>query len=241
MNMRTDLRGSAPKPTRRYGVLIVDDEHHVRGLLNLVMRGQGFDVWLAASGAEALAVYQRDRNLIDLVLLDVRMPVQDGPQTLVALKKLNPRICSCFMSGDLGPYGVDELRALGAVSVLTKPFHLDEVAGIAWQLAIESQEQDNPRRLASTVSEARQQAVASSSNSSKKGFPMLSSYSVTCPREGCGWSGSVVPSHAKGGADAEIISMHRAWFCCPRCKRDWEVRITNDTVQTMPTTEFRPQ
>lgn len=63
---------------------------------------------------------------------------------------------------------------------------------------------------------------------------MLSSYPVACPHANCGWSGSLLPSHLQGGADAEIVSMHRAWFHCPRCQSDWEVRITNDRVTVLP-------
>lgn len=63
---------------------------------------------------------------------------------------------------------------------------------------------------------------------------MLTSYSVTCPHAHCGWTGNVVPSHLQGGSDAEIISMHRAWFQCPRCQHDWEVRITDEKVTVVP-------
>lgn len=66
---------------------------------------------------------------------------------------------------------------------------------------------------------------------------MLSSYWVPCPYENCGWTGSVVPSVLRGGSDAEIASMQRAWFRCPRCQRDWEVRITNDRVTVLPVVE----
>jgi len=66
---------------------------------------------------------------------------------------------------------------------------------------------------------------------------MLTSYWVSCPHENCGWTGNVVPSHLQGGVDAEIVSMHRAWFQCPRCKHDWEVRITNERVTVMPIAE----
>jgi hypothetical protein len=62
---------------------------------------------------------------------------------------------------------------------------------------------------------------------------MLSSYPVSCPHAGCGWKGSLVPSIVRGGADAEVASMQRAWFCCPRCQRDWEVRITDDRVTVL--------
>lgn len=68
-------------------------------------------------------------------------------------------------------------------------------------------------------------------------FPMLSSYSVACPHANCRWNGSLVPSLLRGGPDAEIVSMHRAWFRCPRCQADWEVRITDDRVTVLPTGE----
>ena len=66
---------------------------------------------------------------------------------------------------------------------------------------------------------------------------MLTSYSVACPHPKCDWTGSLVPSHLRGGADAEIVSMHRAWFQCPRCRCDWEVRITDDKVTILPVDE----
>lgn len=59
---------------------------------------------------------------------------------------------------------------------------------------------------------------------------MLSSYPVACPRLGCGWKGNLVPSRVRGGYDAEIAPMQRAWFQCPRCHADWEVRIRWDRV-----------
>jgi hypothetical protein len=63
---------------------------------------------------------------------------------------------------------------------------------------------------------------------------MLSSYPVACPDSDCGWTGSLIPSLVRGGAEAEIASMQRAWFRCPRCQGDWEVRITNDRVTVLP-------
>jgi hypothetical protein len=66
---------------------------------------------------------------------------------------------------------------------------------------------------------------------------MLSSYSVGCPHQNCSWTGSLVPSHLRGGLEAEIVSMHRAWFRCPRCHHDWEVRITDDRVAVLPIME----
>lgn len=68
---------------------------------------------------------------------------------------------------------------------------------------------------------------------------MLTSYPVACPHENCGWTGNLMPSHLRGGPDAEIVSMHRAWFQCPRCQGDWEVKITNEKVTVLPIVEVK--
>ena len=121
-----------------YGILVVDDEWAVRGVLSVVLQGKGFALWLAANGQEALDLYRRHRETIDVVLLDVRMPGQDGPQTLATLQEVNPRVRCCFMSGDLGSYTEGELRDLGAAAVLQKPFRVTEVAHMLWKLAGEA-------------------------------------------------------------------------------------------------------
>jgi CheY-like chemotaxis protein len=138
----------APHATpRTYGVLVVDDEGALRRLLGIGLRREGFAVWLAATGREALDLYRRHREIIDTVLLDVLMPGLNGPQTLAALQELNPQIRCCFMSGDLGSYTEERLRSLDAAAVLQKPFPLDEVAQVLRQLA--SNGRGEPVRLVS--------------------------------------------------------------------------------------------
>ena len=66
---------------------------------------------------------------------------------------------------------------------------------------------------------------------------MLSSYPVACPYPDCAWTGNLVPSQVRSGAGAEIASMHYAWFECPHCRRDWEVRINGDRVTVLPAVE----
>jgi CheY-like chemotaxis protein len=123
-------------PTRpQYGILVVDDELSVQRVLNAGMRRQGFAVWVAANGHEAVDLYQRHSKTIDVVLLDVNMPGLDGPQTLAVLQERNPQVRCCFMSGNLGNYTEEGLQDLGATAVLRKPFRLVEVAQMLWELA----------------------------------------------------------------------------------------------------------
>jgi DNA-binding response OmpR family regulator len=115
---------------RKSGILVADDEGWVRGVLDIAMRRQGFAVCLAANGHEALDLFRRRRETIDAILLDIRMPGLDGPQTLAALRELDPEVPCCFMSGDFGDYTEEELLQLGAAKIFAKPFHLDDVVQV---------------------------------------------------------------------------------------------------------------
>jgi CheY-like chemotaxis protein len=94
---------------------------------------EGFAVWLAGDGEEALELYRRHSQEIDLVLLEVRLPGLDGPQTLAALRQLNPGVRCCFLSGPFGDYTDEELLALGAVAVLHKTLHPARAELVLWQ------------------------------------------------------------------------------------------------------------
>ena len=126
-------------PSRRHGILVVDDEDSVRGLLQIVLQRQGFDVWLAADGFQACKLYDRFRSQIDLVLLDVRMPGWDGPRTLAELRRLNPDLPCCFMTGQAGEYSEGQLLVLGASRVFAKPFALASVRTALWELAAKAE------------------------------------------------------------------------------------------------------
>jgi CheY-like chemotaxis protein len=136
--------GQLMTTSRKSGILVVDDEACLRGVLDVGMRQEGFAVWVAAGGQEALDLYRAHHEAIDVVLLDVRMPGLDGPQTLAALQGVNPGVRCCFMTGDPGGYTEEGLKRLGAVAVHRKPFPLDEIARSLWQLAVN----DDGARLA---------------------------------------------------------------------------------------------
>jgi DNA-binding response OmpR family regulator len=106
------------------GVLVVDDEPSIRSLLAVALRQQGFCVWLAADGREAIELDRRHGPEIALVLLDVRMPGLDGPETLTVLRKINPTVMCCFMSDNAG-----EMKL--PAPVIAKPFRLTEVKRLA--------------------------------------------------------------------------------------------------------------
>jgi CheY-like chemotaxis protein len=112
---------------RKPGILVVDDDATVRTMLDLGLRHHGFAVWLAAGGQDSLAVFERNARLIDVVLLDVRMPGMDGPQTLAALRQINAGVACFFISGEMGGYSPEALLSMGAAGLFLKPFSLSDV------------------------------------------------------------------------------------------------------------------
>ena len=87
------------------GILVVDDETAVLCVLAARLRTEGYTVWLAGHSQQAIELYQRHREEIAVVLLDVLMPGLDGPNTLVALQKLCPTVSCCFMTCARDPIG----------------------------------------------------------------------------------------------------------------------------------------
>lgn len=109
-------------------VLIVDDDSSIILLLHNVLEQDGFAVWQASSGEEAIELYRRRHADIDMVLLDVLMPRLSGPETLRQLQAINPGVRCCFMSGGFGTHTVNELLNLGAQRILSKPLDINSLA-----------------------------------------------------------------------------------------------------------------
>ncbi len=113
-------------PTQ-FGALVVDDDDLVRLMLRLALEREGLQVWVADNGQDAISLYRKHRASIHVVLLDVQMPILDGPHTLDALRQIDPDVCACFVSGDTGEYEPEDLIRRGARAVLHKPFRVNDL------------------------------------------------------------------------------------------------------------------
>ena len=107
--------------TRSPTLLVVDDDDTLRMVLMRELRKRGFDVYSTGSGAEAVEMYCRSSTRIDVVLMDVNMPGMSGPDTLDAIRAVDPFVRCCFMTADDRPGRHDALLGCGA-AVFGKPF-----------------------------------------------------------------------------------------------------------------------
>jgi DNA-binding NtrC family response regulator len=71
-------------------ILIVDDEEGLRRLLSILLSKEGYEVVAAANGSEAIA--QFEKNVVDLVITDIKMPGMSGIELLQAIRALDPAV-----------------------------------------------------------------------------------------------------------------------------------------------------
>lgn len=104
-------------------ILYVEDEPDIQAVAQIALESVGgFTMKVCQNGKQALAEAADFKP--DLLLLDVMMPDMDGPTTLVELHK-QPELAdvpAVFMTAKVQPQEVAQLRTMGAVDVITKPF-----------------------------------------------------------------------------------------------------------------------
>jgi PAS domain S-box-containing protein len=102
-------------------ILVTEDDERVRDLVREVLEDAGYTVLAAVNGADAVEVFAAGRDSIDLVLMDVIMPVKGGIEAMQEIRKIDPKVPVLFMSG----YNEQMINRKGVVSdevnLLQKP------------------------------------------------------------------------------------------------------------------------
>ncbi len=110
-------------------VLLVDDEEVVLEVGREVLKAIGYRVLTAGDGKEAVEVYRKNRDEIDIVLLDMVMPNMGGGEAYDRMKEIDPGIKVLLLSG----FSVDgEARKIlerGCNGFIQKPFSIKELSG----------------------------------------------------------------------------------------------------------------
>jgi PAS domain S-box-containing protein len=110
-------------------VLLVDDEEAIREVGEELLDAMGYRVLLAGDGKEAIEVYEKYGDKIDIVLLDIVMPHMGGSEVYERMKDINPNIKVLLLSG----YSIDgeaaEILDRGCDGFIQKPFTMKELSG----------------------------------------------------------------------------------------------------------------
>jgi PAS domain S-box-containing protein len=106
-------------------VLVVDDEISIRAITQESLQAYNYNVMEASDGVEAIALYAKNYEKIDVVLIDMMMPNLDTPSTIRALRRIEPAVKIVAMSGLATNQEV--IKNSRVTYFLTKPFTTEEM------------------------------------------------------------------------------------------------------------------
>jgi DNA-binding NtrC family response regulator len=115
-----------PTPPR---VLVVDDEKNIRRTLELVLRGEGYEVVEAGSAEEALQILANPRDPVDLAIFDVKLPGISGLEALERLRKdeATKQVPIIVISGHATVHDAVTAIKFGAADFFEKPLNRERV------------------------------------------------------------------------------------------------------------------
>ena len=106
-------------------ILIVDDDEVMQQTLSDVLKRKGYEIFSVGGGNGALSIIKK--NIIDLVLLDMRLPDVDGIEVLKKVKELDTEILVIMMTAYSDVQTAVSAMKSGAYHYINKPFELDEL------------------------------------------------------------------------------------------------------------------
>lgn len=108
-------------------VLIMDDEEAVRELAKTTLENYGYRVITAAHGVQGLALFEKHKEEIKLVVTDTDMPYMDGFKTIRSVQKVAPAVPVIFASG--AKQDTDKLKGIDPshLSTLNKPYTVEQL------------------------------------------------------------------------------------------------------------------
>lgn len=136
-------------------LLIADDEKNIRSGLELAFEDEGYTVVTAADGKEAWEKLQK--NVIDLVITDLRMPEMDGYELLKRISAAYPTLPVIVLTGHGTIETAVETMRDGAVDFFTKPVDIDKLSLVVKKTISASSLAEQNRKLSEEIEKLRKQ------------------------------------------------------------------------------------
>jgi two-component system cell cycle sensor histidine kinase/response regulator CckA len=109
-------------------IFLVDDESTILEVMEKALTLSGYKVILAQGGEEAVEVYKKEKDRIDLVLLDMIMPGMSGGKVFDLLREMNPGVKVILSSGYSMGGEASKILARGCKGFMQKPFGIKELS-----------------------------------------------------------------------------------------------------------------
>ena len=122
-----EIRPAVSDEMMRAGILIVDDEELVASMLAEHLQNHGCHTFHAGNGEEAIDILHLHKDEIDVVILDLNMPVMDGKTAYGKMIELKPDIKVLVASAYNMNNSVDDILTKGANGFIQKPYRIDNI------------------------------------------------------------------------------------------------------------------
>jgi signal transduction histidine kinase/CheY-like chemotaxis protein/HAMP domain-containing protein len=122
-----EIRPTVSDEMMRAGILIVDDEELVASMLAEHLQNHGCHTFHAGNGEEALDILQLHKDEIDVVILDLNMPVMDSKTAFGKMIELKPDIKVLVASAYNMNNSADDILTKGTNGFIQKPYRIDNI------------------------------------------------------------------------------------------------------------------
>lgn len=118
---------SVPRGENSRYILVIEDEENLRQIIQTVLDEESYKVILAETAHEGIDLYEADRHLIELVILDFNLPDADGLRVLKRLQAIDPEVKVLLTSGFDVDKSIQEALNCGAMEFIRKPFNRQQI------------------------------------------------------------------------------------------------------------------
>lgn len=121
---------------KKYTILVAEDEDYNFKLLKYILEREGINILWAKNGLQAVEMFKENKS-IDLVMLDIKMPVMTGLDAVVQIKQINSSIPAIAVTA----YALDKDKArcleAGFDAYVTKPINRVELMYLTYKLLMD--------------------------------------------------------------------------------------------------------
>ncbi|MEE4241390.1 MAG: PAS domain S-box protein [Desulfopila sp.] len=111
-------------------ILVVDDEEVMRITAQTILEDLGYEVVLAEDGQQAVTIFKKEKGAFDLVVLDMVMPLMNGRDCFLLLKKLDANVRVVLSSGFAREEDIEDMNLSGLKGLIRKPYRIAELSEI---------------------------------------------------------------------------------------------------------------
>ncbi|NLU32747.1 MAG: transporter substrate-binding domain-containing protein [Clostridiaceae bacterium] len=130
-------------PEKRYIVLLAEDNKTNQLIVKSLLQQAGIELLIAGDGKEAVEMYQRHHDSVDLVLMDLHMPVMDGYEAASEIRRISGNVPIVALTADVVGGVLEKCRQYGIHHCISKPFNPEDFARRVTDI-IEKRDREEP-------------------------------------------------------------------------------------------------